>query len=138
MKELIETLISKKIKITEIPKWGPYLRAKWEKAFANHMSDKEKKSIYLYDGFLWHIFSFEKKACSNEEQANRDFNSESKSFCYVFYQLSDDALIIENGSLITADDFENGQDIYIVDKGFNWTYVKTHETGLCGPYFSRK
>ncbi|WP_246027621.1 DUF4275 family protein [Lysinibacillus antri] len=25
-----------------------------------------------------------------------------------------------------------------VDKGFNWTYVSTHETGWLGPYFCRK
>ncbi|WP_230322433.1 MULTISPECIES: DUF4275 family protein [Bacillus] len=25
---------------------------------------------------------------------------------------------------------------YVVDKGFNWTYVQTHETGWYGSYFS--
>lgn len=33
-------------------------------------------------------------------------------------------------------------DVYVTGKGFNWTnvrtHVRTHETGWCGPYFSRK
>jgi hypothetical protein len=29
-------------------------------------------------------------------------------------------------------------DIYVVDREFNWTFVKTHETEWCGPYFSRR
>ena len=67
MMDLVESLRSKKIKATEIPKWGTYLRKKWEDHFANHLSDKEKKSIYLYDedgcsGFLWHLFSYKKRS----------------------------------------------------------------------------
>jgi hypothetical protein len=79
-----------------------------------------------------------KKGCLKEEQADKAFNKERKSACYVFYQHSDDALILENASSFTADDLINEYDIYVVDKEFNWTYVKTHETGWCGPYFSRK
>ena len=53
----------KKIKFTEVPKWGSYFRGQWENSFAYHMSHQEKKDIYLYDddgscGFLWHIFSY--------------------------------------------------------------------------------
>ncbi|SCM11283.1 Uncharacterized protein BCRIVMBC120_05479 [Bacillus wiedmannii] len=29
-------------------------------------------------------------------------------------------------------------DIYIVDKEFTWTFVKTHEHRWYGPYFARK
>lgn len=73
-----------------------------------------------------------------EEEADIAFNKELKQSCYVFYQHSDDALILENASYLNAGDFLNEEDVYVVDKGFNWTYVRTHETGWCGPYFSRK
>lgn len=73
-----------------------------------------------------------------EERADKAFNKEAKQFCYVFYQHSNDALILENASSLTAEDFVNDEDVYVVDKEFNWTYVRTHETGWCGPYFSRK
>lgn len=45
-------------------------------------------------------------------------------------------LIIENATKLMIDDILEEADIYIVDKEFRWTYVKTHETGYCGPYFS--
>jgi len=143
MIDFLSSLQSKKVKVTEIPKWGTYLRKKWEDNFANHLSDKEKKSIYLHNqggwsGYLWHLFSYEKKKCLKEEQADIAFNEESKQSCYVFYQHSDDAFILENASPLIANDFVNEEDIYVVDKGFSWTYVRTHETGWCGPYFSRK
>jgi hypothetical protein len=123
--------------VTEIPKWGTYLRKRWEDNFTSHISTDEKKSIYLC-GFLWHIFSYEKRDCLQEEQADVAFNRILKKSCYVFYQHSNDALILENVSLLTVDDFVHEQDVYVVDKGFNWAYVRTHETGLCGPYFSQK
>lgn len=85
--EIVNILKNKKIKITEIPKWGA---------------------------------------------------NEPKNACYVFYQHSDYALILENASMFTANDLYNETDIYVVDKEFNWTFVKTHETGWCGPYFSRR
>jgi len=61
--EVIDKLKSKNIKVTEVDKWGPYFRKRWEDSFAGHMSYDEKKAIYLYDddgacGFLWHIFSY--------------------------------------------------------------------------------
>ncbi len=141
--DLVTLLRSKKIKVTEIDKWGTYLRKRWEDHFANHLSDQEKKSIYLhgedwYSGYLWHIFSYKKRDCLQGEQADIAFNQESKKFCYVFYQHSDDAFILENASSLNVNDFLNEEDVYVVDKEFNWTYVKTHETGWCGPYFCQK
>jgi hypothetical protein len=143
MTDLYDRLKTKKIKITEMPKWGHYLRKQWENNFANHISDKDKKSIYLFNtggycGYLWHLFSNEKKDCLVGEKAETTFNNEQKNDCYVFYQHSDYVLFLENASMLNTDDLINESDIYIVDKGFNWTYVQTHETGLCGPYFSRK
>lgn len=143
MIDFLSLLQGKKVKVTEIPKWGTYLRKQWEDNFVNHLSDQEKKSIFLYDedgfcGYLWHVFSYEKRKYLKEEQANITFNEQSKQFCYVFYQHTDDAFILENASPLSYADFENEEDVYVVDKEFNWTYVKTHETDWCGPYFSRR
>lgn len=141
--DLVSLLRMKKVRVIEIPKWGTYLRKQWEDNFVNHLSDKEKKSIYLYDedgccGYLWHVFSYERRKCLIEEQADITFNKQSKQSCYVLCQHTDDAFILENASPLTAEDFVNEEDVYVVDKEFNWTYVKTHETGWCGPYFSRR
>ena len=141
--EISQILKNKNIKITEIPKWGTYLRKQWENNFADHLKLEEKKSIYLFNeggfcGYLWHLFSYEKKACLKEEQAEKAFNDETKNSCYVFYQHNDYALILENASKLQSNDLLNETDVYVVDKEFTWTYVRTHETGGCGPYFSRK
>ncbi|MFT8320268.1 MAG: DUF4275 family protein [Bacillus sp. (in: firmicutes)] len=137
--DLLATRSKKKGKVTEIPKWGTYLRKQWEDHFFDHLSENEKKAIYLHNegGFLWHVFSYEKKLCLKERQADIAFNREPKKSCFVFYQRGADAIIIENAEALTADDFINEKDIYIVDKEFKWTYVRTHES-LCGPYFSRR
>ena len=37
-----------------------------------------------------------------------------------------------------AVDKDRRGDVYIVAKDFSWTYVRTHEIGLCGPYFCEK
>ncbi|KFM99334.1 DUF4275 family protein [Bacillus clarus] len=146
---LIEVLKKKKIKMKETPKWGAHLRKQWEFHFANHLSRKEKEEIYLHgsryaSGYLWHVFSYEKKKCLQDERAERAFHNEVKKNCYIFYQHCDDVLILENASSLHVSDLlceTDGMlkgDIYVVDKEFAWTYVKTHENGWCGPYFSRK
>jgi len=111
--ELIDFLRIKKVMVKEIPAWGVYLRKRWEDEFANHLSLEEKKSIYLYDtayacGYLWHLFSYEKKDSLKEEQAEKAFNHAFKKDCYVFYQHSDFAFILENAQMLTADDLVDG------------------------------
>lgn len=141
--DLVKLLKTKRIKVIEIPKWGTYLRKRWEDHFVHHLSNEEKQSIYLYGdrwsaGYLWHVFSYERRKSLKEEKADRAFNSINKNGCFVFYQHSDDAYILENAKALSADDFSNEEDVYVVDKEFNWTYVVTHEKGYCGPYFSEK
>lgn len=145
--DIVNQLKSKNVLVREIPGWGPYLRHQWEHHFANHLTFKEKEEIHLYyngwaHGYLWHIFSYNRRDCLKEMQANGAFNNVSKNTCYVFYQNSDYALIIENATHLTASDFvEKGDfdesDIFVVDKEFTWTYVNTHEAS-CGPYFCTK
>ena len=103
--EIPNILKNKKIKITEIPKWGTFLRKQWEDNFANHLSFEEKKDIYLWNyGFLWHLFSYEKKDCLQGQEAEKVFNNEQKDSCYVFWQHTDYALILENADSLNAND----------------------------------
>ena len=140
--KIVNILKNKKINVIEIPKWGIFLRKQWEDNFADHINSKEKKKIYLHDnggycGYLWHLFSYEKRECLQGEEAEKAFNKECKSNCYVFYQHTNYALILENADILNLNDLQEESDIYITDKEFNWTYVKTHEIDF-GPYFSRK
>ncbi|VXB16125.1 ATP synthase F1 subunit delta [Bacillus sp. 349Y] len=142
---LIDRLIDKNIKVRDIPGWGAYLKKEWETHFAGHLSDKEKQSIYLLDadgfgGYLWHLFSYKKKKCLEGEKAEVAFRDQRKHSCFIFFQDTEDALLIENSSGFDVRDLtsEVGRDIYVVDKQFRWTFVLTHETDWLGPYFSRR
>ena len=74
--EIESILKNKKIKITEIPRWGTFLRKQWEDNFANHLSIEEKKNIYFWNhsgfcGYLWHLFSYEKKTVYKDKQPKK-------------------------------------------------------------------
>lgn len=58
--DLVTRLRDRGVKVTEIPKWGPYLQYQWEQSFASHLNEREKEEIYLYErgkicGYLWHV-----------------------------------------------------------------------------------
>ncbi|HDR7790006.1 hypothetical protein COJ60_09065 [Bacillus cereus] len=140
--EFLDVLRKKNMKVREFRNWGVYFRKRWEDNFANHLSDEEKEDIFLYGdkyrcGYLWHIFSYEKKKCLEGKEAENTFHNEGKKECYIFYQHCDDVLLIKDASLLSMDDMYKG-DIYIVDREFTWTFVKTHEHRWCGPYFAKK
>jgi len=91
---LANLLKNKKITVTEVPNGGVVLRKQWEDHFVNHLSEKEKSDIHLWDkedgccGFLWHVFSYEKRECLKEQEAEKAFHDEQNSSCYVFWQYS--------------------------------------------------
>lgn len=141
---LIQILEAKKIKHMPIAKWGPYLKKEWENQFASHLTEQEKGEIYMHSkreltGFLWHLFSWEKAPYVQKAQARESFNRQAKKSCYIFFEFSDDIVLIEDASKLKIEQLEETyhfdfQDFYIVDKEFTWTYVQTHEDE-CGPYF---
>jgi hypothetical protein len=47
MIRLINSLERKNIKVTEINKWGPFLRREWENIFVNHINESEKRKTYI-------------------------------------------------------------------------------------------
>lgn len=142
---IVNKLLNKNMRVREIPKWGVYLRKEWENHFANHLKEEEKSAIHMHDfdgfcGYLWHLFSFGKRDCVEGQYAIEAFHKEPKGECYVFYQHDEQAYLLENARLLNYDDLidEESNDLYVVDKQFRWTFVITHETGWCGPYFSKK
>ena len=140
-------LKSKKILVSKTDDYGYHLRMKWEEVFASHLSPKEKKQIYLHSysgasGYLWHVFSYEKRKCDKEEQADLAFKKQYKDTCLIFFQHSDDVLQVENAFDLKAADLlladAEYADLYVVDQEFTWTYVVTHERGWIGPFFCKK
>ena len=116
--------------------------AKWDQYFSSHLSDEQKSQIF-YHQYKWHVFSFGEAACKEGKAAKLAYNRTKRHDAYVFFQHVDEAWYIERVDLLTSADlsmelgFER-KDFYLFDINGAWTYVDTHESGLCGPYFARK
>lgn len=130
--DLVEKLKLKNVSI-EVLDVGKDLRKQWEERFAGNLSNNQKGKIFL-NQYLWHLFSYEQVEHLSRQEAIVAFNMIKKSECFVFYQRDDMAIKLINPKDIKGEDFETEDDIYIVDKNMNWTYVHTHEDH-CGPYF---
>ncbi|RSD28606.1 DUF4275 family protein [Mesobacillus subterraneus] len=145
--EFVHKLASKKIKVSSSDASGDQLRKKWEEVFAAHLTALEKRQIHLHNykganGYLWHLFSYEKRDCKKEEDADLAFDKQYKNTCLIFFQHSDEVLLVEEASDLKAKDLilAEGEyaDLYIVDQEFKWTYIVTHERGWIGPFFCRR
>jgi hypothetical protein len=115
---------------------GKRLKEQWINTFVDNI-DISKIDIDLH---LWHIFSYKRLKCFEKEEANEIFNEIRKNSIYIFFDSSDRCYLIENAEIFNLEEvktYEN-KDIYITNKDFTWTYVKTHEDGWMGPYFYSK
>jgi len=117
------------------------LKNKWLTSFADGVKTDD---IYI-NQFMWHIFSYKRVVCVEGDEATENFNSQYKSQCYILFQNHNDAYYLENAFDLIQDDIIGGvdfmsNDLYVVNKRFNWTYVFTHESdcGYCGPYYYHK
>jgi hypothetical protein len=110
------------------------LRMRWQDAFLDGVNTKD---IYI-EQYLWHVFSYKRLIASDREEAQGCLNRERSSALYVFFNSEDTCYRLESAESFTSDMVECYLDVYITDERFTWTYVRTHETGCCGPYFYKK
>lgn len=115
---------------------------KWLSVFGKAV-DKEimKEHVTSYGNHLWHLFTWGEVPCLKEDEARKAFDELPYDEAIRFY--NGYAGHIENVSVIekiTAKAVEKDResDVYIVAKDFSWTYVRTHEQGLCGPYLCKR
>lgn len=108
-------------------------------------ADKQQRAIdsYCFDkdgysGYLWHVFSYYILECIEGDNAKKIFDELRKQDAILLVNLGNDCVPsckMKNISGITAKEIDALSDVIFTDTNFEWTYVKTHETGLCGPYF---
>ena len=129
----------KELEVIESRGTGVLLRKSWEKAFAGHLTEKEKEEIFL-NQFLWHVCSWGKAVCAIGEEAAALFEKQEKDECTIFYQFVDDAYLLKNAKELTVSDLPyesrnmDRNDMYVMDANHTWTFIMTHEQ-QCGPYF---
>lgn len=116
----------------------------WLSHFAKNI-EKDKISKYVKDQFIWHIFSFEiidRDCFLSGDAARHAYDEADKSdciFCDMFgpngvsHRMSE-----EYRSAASIDQIDRSlTELYVVSKDYSWTYIKTHENDLCGPYFMK-
>ncbi len=121
-------------------------KKKWLEVFAAGIPQKEIEEHVLstgkYRNFIWHIFSWQlipQESYLMGEEARRAYMEVDKSdaiFIEPFSKTDSRPLlpILKNPHAV---DFLCVE-VYNAAKDFSWTYIKTHERDLCGPYFCRK
>ncbi|WP_343337539.1 hypothetical protein TPELB_25130 [Terrisporobacter petrolearius] len=123
------------------------IKNKWIEVFAGHLTEKERIDEIGMDGYLWHVFSYEKRDCLEGNEARKAFDELRKRGYYIFFEdyvydyysseYENKVFEVFDGDKAKAKDFNKEDDIYIVDKYFRWTYVNTHERNWLGPYFCK-
>ena len=111
----------------------------WLRYFAPNLSKKQFET-YVKDQFIWHVFSWELikfDGLLTGDDARQAFDQTEKTDCICCDMF--------NGHGVTdklAPQFDTAEKIdaeltefYVVAQDYSWTYIKTHESDLCGPYF---
>ncbi len=118
---------------------------RWLDAFASGVSEADMGRRVLAEGnYLWHIFSWNLVPHLEGDAARQALAAVPDKDLYLFYKeyppkgapLSRPVTKAELDGLPAGRGAVDGADWYVVDKGFTWTYVQTHEAD-CGPYFCR-
>ena len=115
----------------------------WLRHFAPAV-DKKDIEKYVADcgGYVWHVFSFElidKTLFLVGDVAREAYDLADKTnciFCDMFGPSGvTNKVVAEYSSAMSID--SSVTELYVVSEDFSWTYIKTHENGLCGPYFMK-
>lgn len=113
----------------------------WLRHFAKNIT-KEKRSRYVNNQYIWHIFSWnllEPESFLTGDDARSAYDNVDKSdclFCDMFGPNGvTDQLLDEYSSSKEID--SKITELYVISSDYSWTYIKTHENDLCGPYFMR-
>ena len=80
-----------------------------------------------------------KEAFLTGDAARSAYDAQDKSnciFCDMYGQNGVSDILLEEYSTSESIDAKMVE-LYVVSEDFSWTYIKTHECDLCGPYFMR-
>ena len=113
----------------------------WLRHFAQGIN-KSQYEKYVKDQYIWHVFSWElikPDGLLIGDAARQAYNDAMKTEC-IFCDMYNNGGVTDKLSpqYDTAEKIdENMTEFYVVAKDYSWTYIKTHECDLCGPYFLR-
>lgn len=114
----------------------------WLRHFASELS-KGQYEQYVEHQFIWHVFSWnliETDALLVGEAARQAFNQIAKTDCICCDMYNNGGVTDKLSPCYDTAEKIDAEltEFYIVAKDYSWTYIKTHEGDLCGPYFLKK
>lgn len=113
----------------------------WLRHFAKGVAEKQIEQ-YVKDQFIWHVFSWElikPDGLLVGNDARRAFDKIEKNDCICCDMFGSNGVTNKLSSEYdTAEKIDQKlTEFYVVAQDYSWTYIKTHEGDLCGPYFLR-
>ncbi|MBQ2953719.1 MAG: DUF4275 family protein [Clostridia bacterium] len=123
-------------KIARIPRES--LERRWLTVFGAGVP-KKKLRRYVEDQYIWHVFSWEllpegSYLTGSDAQAAFSRVNKAQAFCIQPFEEAHVRPLPEAFTDPMAIDAQCVE-LYVVASDFTWTYIKTHEGSLCGPYF---
>lgn len=114
---------------------------KWLEVFASDIPEREiEKHVRAIGNHIWHVFSWElldESRYLTGEDARRAYDKIDKRGARYIEWFEDDHTTDLTWDLNSAKALDKFVEVYVVGKDFNWTYIKTHENDICGPYFMK-
>ena len=130
--------MAKRIRIEGISRIG--FERRWMRVFALGISKDDVKRC-VSGQYIWHVFSYrllDSSVYLQGEAAMEAFKHVDKEKAYCLQPfMRKKVLPLTDAHCDPAEINMNCGEIYIVPEDFSWTYIKTHEGDLCGPYFMR-
>lgn len=115
---------------------------RWLKLFASEISDKDlERYVVSYGNFIWHVFSWELKPQGSYllgDAAREAFDRADKSGARYFEPFPGDGPHEPSYDSPSAAELDGLSECYVISIDESWTYIKTHEGDLCGPYFYKR
>ena len=113
----------------------------WLRHFAQGIH-KDQYEKYVKDQYVWHVFSWElikPDSLLVGNDARRAFDKIEKNDCICCDMFGSNGVTNKLSSEYdTAEKIDQKlTEFYVVAQDYSWTYIKTHEGDLCGPYFLR-
>ena len=111
---------------------------RWLKLFASDVSKSDIRKHVLDGGFIWHVFSRELKPGDSfltGEDARKAFDRADKSGALYYEPFPNNGPHEAEYDSPPASQLEDLKEVYVVSSDNSWTFIKTHEGDLCGPYF---
>ena len=120
-------------------------KIQWLSHFAKDINPRKIQKYVIGTGdYIWHLFSWEVIPAGRYlegDQARKAYDKLSayqKEIALFIEPFGEGETFSLPAHRATSKALEEYTEIYVTANDYSWTYIKTHEGDLCGPYFYRK